>query len=105
MLHLPPPQAGNTLSISCATTTTRESDNQEHFKHFTPASLLLERCTIFHKVAHSSVSLPSCTGMSLKMIKTKKHIMDCSQGSSGGSDFDNVGISDSLEEPSLLNGE
>ena len=40
--------------------------------------------------------------MSLKMIKTKKDIMDCSQGNSGGSDFDNVGISDSLEE---LNGE
>ena len=39
------------------------------------------------------------------MMKTKKHIMDCSQGSSGGSDFDNVSISDSLEEPSLLNGE
>ena len=31
--------------------------------------------------------------------------MDYSQGSSGGSDFDNVGISDSLEELSLLNGE
>ena len=33
--------------------------------------------------------------------------MDCSQGSPGGSDFDNVGISDSLEELSLslLNGE
>ena len=31
--------------------------------------------------------------------------MDCSQCSSGGSDFDNVGISDSLEELSLLNGE
>ena len=31
--------------------------------------------------------------------------MDCSQGSSGGSDFDNVGISDSFEEQSLLNGE
>ena len=31
--------------------------------------------------------------------------MDCSQGSSGGSDFDNVGISDSLGELSLLNGE
>ena len=28
--------------------------------------------------------------------------MDCN---SGGSDFDNVGISDSLEELSLLNGE
>ena len=31
--------------------------------------------------------------------------MDCSLGSSGGSDFDNVGISESLEELSLLNGE
>ena len=31
--------------------------------------------------------------------------MDCSQGSSEGSDFDNLGISDSLEELSLLNGE
>ena len=31
--------------------------------------------------------------------------MDCSQGSYGGSDFDNVGISDSFEELSLLNGE
>ena len=32
--------------------------------------------------------------------------MDCSQGSSGGSDFDNVGVSDSLEElQALLNGE
>ena len=31
--------------------------------------------------------------------------MDCSQGSSGGSNFDDVGISDSLEELSLLNGE
>ena len=30
--------------------------------------------------------------------------MEYSQGSSGFSDFDNVGISDSLEEPSLLNG-
>ena len=29
--------------------------------------------------------------------------MDCSQGSSEGSDFDNTGISDSLEELSLLN--
>ena len=64
-----------------------------------------ERCIVFHKFAHPSVSLLSCTGMSLKMIKTKKDIMDYSQGSSGGSDFDNVGISDSLEELSLLNGE
>ena len=31
--------------------------------------------------------------------------MDCSQGSSGGLDFDNVGISDNLGEVSLLNGE
>ena len=32
--------------------------------------------------------------------------MDCSQGSSGGSDFDNVPtLSDSIEELSLLNGE
>ena len=31
--------------------------------------------------------------------------MDCSQGSSGASDFDNMDISDSLEELSLLNGE
>ena len=32
--------------------------------------------------------------------------MDCSQGSSGSSDFDdNVGISDNLEELSMLNGE
>ena len=31
--------------------------------------------------------------------------MDCSQGSSGGSNFDNVGNSDSLENVSLLNGE
>ena len=31
--------------------------------------------------------------------------MDCSQGSYGGSDFDNVGISNSLEELLLLNGE
>ena len=31
--------------------------------------------------------------------------MDCSQGSSGGSDLDHVGISDSLEELSLLSGE
>ena len=31
--------------------------------------------------------------------------MECSQGGSGGSDFDNLGISDSLEELSLLNGE
>ena len=31
--------------------------------------------------------------------------MDCSQGSSEGPDFGNVGISDSLEELSLLNGE
>ena len=31
--------------------------------------------------------------------------MDCSQGSSGGSDCDNVGISDILEKLSLLNGE
>ena len=31
--------------------------------------------------------------------------MDCSQGSFGGSEFDNVGVSDSLEELSLLNGE
>ena len=31
--------------------------------------------------------------------------MDCSQASFGCSDFDNVGISDSLEELSLLNGE
>ena len=28
--------------------------------------------------------------------------MDCSQGSSEGSEFDDVGISDSLEEMSLL---
>ena len=68
-LILLPPQARNTLSISCATTTT-ESDNQEYFKHFAPARLLSERCTPFHKVAHPSVSLPSCTAMSLKMIKT-----------------------------------
>ena len=31
--------------------------------------------------------------------------MDCSQGSSGSSDFNNVGSSDSLEELSPLNGE
>ena len=31
--------------------------------------------------------------------------MDCSQGSSGGSDFDNMGISDSLKELLPLNGE
>ena len=31
--------------------------------------------------------------------------MDCSQGRSGGSAFDNVGISESPEELSLLNGE
>ena len=31
--------------------------------------------------------------------------MDCSQGSPRGSNFDNVGISDSLEKLSLLNGE
>ena len=31
--------------------------------------------------------------------------MGCRQGSSGGSNFDNMGISDSLEELSLLNGE
>ena len=30
--------------------------------------------------------------------------MDCSQGSSESSEFDDVGISDSLEELSLLNG-
>ena len=30
--------------------------------------------------------------------------MDCSQGSSEGSEFDDVGILDSLEELSLLNG-
>ena len=30
--------------------------------------------------------------------------MGYSQGSSGGSEFDDVGISDSLEELSLLNG-
>ena len=31
--------------------------------------------------------------------------MDCSQGNSGGSDLDNVGMSDSFEQLSLLNGE
>ena len=31
--------------------------------------------------------------------------MDCSQGSSGGSDFNSVGISESLEELSPLNSE
>ena len=31
--------------------------------------------------------------------------MDCNQGSSGGSNFYNVGISDSFEKLSLLNGE
>ena len=31
--------------------------------------------------------------------------MDCSQGSSERSEFNDVGISDSLEELSLLNGE
>ena len=30
--------------------------------------------------------------------------MDCSQGSSGGSEFDDVSFSDSLEELLLLNG-
>ena len=30
--------------------------------------------------------------------------MDCSQGRSEGPEFDDVGISDSLEELSLLNG-
>ena len=39
------------------------------------------------------------------MIKTYKDIMDCNQGSSGGSNFDDVIISDSLENLSLLNGE
>ena len=43
--------------------------------------------------------------MSLKMIETYEDIKDCSQGSSGGSDVDNVGISDSLEELLPLNGE
>ena len=55
--------------FSCATTTT-ESDNREYIKHFAPARLLSERCTLNHKVANPSVSLSSCTGMSLKMIKT-----------------------------------
>ena len=90
--------------FSCETTTA-ESDSQEYFKHFAPTRLLSERCTHCHKVAHPSVSLPSCTGMLLKMIKTHKDIMDCSQGSSGGPNFDNVGVSDSLEKLSLLNGE
>ena len=103
-MQLPPPQARNTLSISCGTTTA-ESDSQEYFKHFAPARLLSEICTHCHKVVHPSVSLPSCTGMSLKMIKTYEDIMDCSQSSSGGSNVDNVGISDSLEKLSLLNGE
>ena len=31
--------------------------------------------------------------------------MDCNQGCSEGPEFDDVGISDSLEELSLLNGE
>ena len=31
--------------------------------------------------------------------------MDCTKGSSEGSEFDDVGISDSLEELSLLNDE
>ena len=30
--------------------------------------------------------------------------MDCSQGETEGSEFEDVGISDSLEELSLLNG-
>ena len=30
--------------------------------------------------------------------------MDCSRGSSEGSEFDEVGVSDDLEELSLLNG-
>ena len=30
--------------------------------------------------------------------------MDCSQGETEGSEFDDVGISDSLEELTLLNG-
>ena len=38
------------------------------------------------------------------MIKTKEDIMDCSKESSEGSEFDDVGISDSLKELSLLNG-
>ena len=39
----------------------------------------------------------------VKMIKTYDDIMDCSQGSFESSEFDDVGISDSLEELSLLN--
>ena len=83
----------------------QQNQSQEYFKHFAPARLLSEICTHCHTVAHPSVSLPSCTGMLLKMIKTYEDIIDCSQSSSGGSKFDNVGISDSLEELSLLNGE
>ena len=103
-LSTPPPQARNTLSIFLRNNNSRIRQSRI-FKHFAPARLLSERCTIFHKVAHPSVSLPSYTRMSLKMIKTEEDIMDCSQGSSGGSDFDYVGTSDSLEELSLLNGE
>ena len=66
---MPPPQARTTLVFSCATTTT-ESDNQEYFKHFAPSRLLSERCILYDKVAHPRVSMPSCTGMSFKMIKT-----------------------------------
>ena len=53
-----------TLKVFSWAITTTESDNEEHFKHFAPTRLLSERCTLYHKVAHPSVPLPSCTGMS-----------------------------------------
>ena len=66
--YLPPPQARNT-SIIFLRNNNNNRISQENVKHFAPARLLSQRCIFYQKVAHPSVSLLSCTGMSLKWRK------------------------------------
>ena len=65
--YLPPPQARNTWSIFLCNNNNNRIRQSRIFQALRACQILSERCTIFHKVAHPSVSLPSCTGMSLKM--------------------------------------
>ena len=66
-----------------------------------PARLLSERCTLYHKVAHPSVSLPSCIGMSLNYDEINKRTSWTSVRAALKAQ--NSMVWDSLEELSLLN--
>ena len=102
MSFLPPPQARNILNIFL-----RNNNNKIRQSRKLQA---LRACQTsvrkMHNLSESCTSkcIPDILGCNVvKMTRTDEEIMDCSQDSSPGSEFDDVGISDSLEELSLLN--